>query len=468
MAAWLGLGAVPAVLPPELLRFDPVLGISGRVVIYGVGLALLSALLVGSLSAWHAARDVSADGLRDGRSATGNRGAQRARQALVAAEIALALVLLTGAGLLIRTLVGLSAQSPGFDPRGVLTMRMSLPMEKYRGDAIVTFFGSLEQQVSRLPGVRSAGVASQFPPFGFSSRRLEIEGRSGAGEGALPKADVTIASGGFFSALGTSVVRGRGFQPGDTAEAPRVALVNATFAARFLPGESAIGRRIREVRDGQPTGWVEIVGVVADTRNHGLHQPVEPEVFLSDVQARGAWNQLFLLVRTTGDAAGLFPSIRAVVRELDPDLPVYMVQTLEDAFRESLLRQRLTLTLLGLLAVLAVGLAATGLYGVMSFVVGARTREIGLRMSLGATAGSVRRLVLRQALTVAATGVAVGLAGAMLAGRALAALLVGVGPRDPVTLGAVTVVLVAVALAAAYLPARRASRVDPLEALRVE
>jgi putative ABC transport system permease protein len=277
---------------------------------------------------------------------------------------------------------------------------------------------------------------------------------------------VTFASHDYFATIGTRVVQGRGLGAADLAEGPPVAVVNQTFASRFLSGESSIGRRVRQ--SGGETPWFEVVGVVSDTRNRGVHRAVEPEVFISTTQARGAWNQLYLLVRADGQPDALLPAVRQVVRRLDPDQPIYAIQTLEDAFRESLLQQRVTLALLSVLSVLALALAALGLYGVMSYVVSVRTQEIGIRMSLGASATDVQRLMLRQASVLAGTGAVLGLAGALVAGRGLSRLLVGVSPRDPVTLVGVTLVLAGVALAAAYLPARRASRIDPLEALRAE
>jgi putative ABC transport system permease protein len=310
-------------------------------------------------------------------------------------------------------------------------------------------------------------MSSQLPPTGFSSSQLEVEGVSAAGS-TLPTANTTIASRGYFQALRVPLLRGRSFTAEDVSTAPARVVVNSTFVSRYLGEREPIGARVRMVgRDGRGP-WTEIVGVVADARNNGAGAAVRPEVFVPMEQGRDAWNQLFLLARGHGDASSLVSSVRATVAALDPEQPVYLIQTLEEGVALSSFQERTSALLLGIFAGVALVLAAVGIYGVMSYAVSTRTREIGVRMAVGAERIDVLRLVLTQVARLATVGLLIGVGLVMLVRSMIAGLLYGVEPTDPLTLGAVTMTLGAVALAAGWIPAWRASRVNPIHALRYE
>jgi putative ABC transport system permease protein len=459
-----GLAIAPQFLPAQVLSLAPTLSTSTRVVAFGLALAIVSAIVIGLIPVVRAWRTSPRAWLSaEGRSATGGRGVVRLRQAFIVAEVALAVALLAGAGLLVRSFMRVQTIDLGFDPSDVLTMRLTLPREKYQGEAVNQFFNAALDRIRALPGVERASAASQYPPMGAFETSFEIEGQD-PGE-ARPNSLITVVTPEYFTTMGSLLKAGRPFDARDTLRAPPVVSVNEAFAKRYLRTEPFIGRRlgIGPPRPNRP--WAEIVSVVADTRNRGASAPVAPEFFMP-MEQQLMWNQVFLLVRAHGDAPALLPAVRREILALDPEQPVYAISTLEESLRTALFPQRISLVLIGLFAVIALVLAAIGVYGVMSYGVATRTREIGIRMALGADARSVVRLIVRQAIAVVSLGLALGLTLALFAGRALSTLLVDVTPRDPATLAAVSAVLAAVALAAGYLPARRAVRVDPSAALR--
>ena len=403
----------------------------------------------------------------DGRAGQARAGS-RVRQTLIVAEIALSVVLLLGAGLLMRSFVNLQRADLGFSSKGLLTMRLTLPQQKYRsGEAIVSFFEELTRRVQNIPGVSATSMVSQFPPLEPFTGQIEVEGIQTSGS-MLPTANTTIASRDYFKTLQLAIVKGRGFGAEDKPDAPRRVIVNQTFVSRYLSSRDPLTARMRIVGRGGPGHWAEIVGVVADARNNGVGMPIRPEVFIPMEQGRDAWNQLFLMVRSDRDGASLVPSIRAAVASIDPEQPVYAIQTMEEALALSSFQQRISAMLLGIFATLALVLAAVGIYGVMSYSVSARTQEIGVRMAIGAERIDVLRLVLMQVARLAAIGLVAGVALLLLAGKTLTELLYGVKPADPLTILGVTLTLGAVALLAAWAPAWRASRVDPIVALRYE
>jgi predicted permease len=362
----------------------------------------------------------------------------------------------------------MQAADAGFNASGVLTMRLTLPPEKYpSGEAVTAFFEQLTERVQAVPGVTVAAMASQFPPSGFSSSQIEVEGLATSGA-TIPTANTTIASRDYFRTLEVPVRRGRPFTAADGPGTPARIVVNETFAARYLPGRDPIGARARPIGRGGPGPWFEIIGVVGDARTAGAGAPVRPEVFISMERGRDQWNQLFLLVRSGQDASALTPTIRQVVASLDPEQPVYAIQTLEEAMAVSSFQERIAAVLLAIFAATALALAAIGIYGVMSYSVTMRTQEIGVRMAVGAERSDVIRLVLAQVLKLVTVGLVIGVGLVIVAGGALQRMLYGVTPTDPVTIGLVALSLGGIALLAGWIPAWRASRVDPIQALRYE
>ena len=466
--AHIGLQFAEALIPGQFRNLGLEAGVNARVLAWSAALAVLAGILVGALPVLQATRTDPHESLKsDGRTGQG-RSAVRTRHALIVAEIALSVVLLLGAGLLARSFLNLQAADQGFNASGVLTMRLTLPTEKYpSGEAMTAFFEQLAARVQAVPGVTGAAMASQFPPSGFSSNQIEVEGLATSG-GTIPTANTTIASRDYFRTLEVPVLRGRTFTTADGAGAPARIVVNETFAARYLPGRDPIGARARPLGRGGPGPWFEIIGVVGDARNAGAGMPVRPEVFISMERGRDQWNQLFLLVRSGQEASALTSTIRQVVASLDPEQPVYAIQTLEEAMAVSSFQQRISAVLLAIFAATALALAAIGIYGVMSYSVTMRTQEIGVRMAVGAERSDVIRLVLAQVLKLTTIGLVIGVALVIVAGGALQRMLYDVTPTDPLTIGLVSLALAGVALLAGWIPAWRASRVNPIEALRYE
>lgn len=463
-----GLRVVPSLLPAELTALEPALGMNGRVLFFSATIAVMSGLLVGLWPAWQAATSDPQESLKgDSRTASSGRATRRMRSALVVAEVALALVLLVGAGLFIRTALHIYAIDAGFNAERVLTLRITLPNERYKGAQLGAFFRQLVDRVSPQPGVRAVAAGSQFPPMAGMRSQFQVDQSSPSTTAALPRALQTIVSREWFATLGQRLVSGRTFTEGDRRDTPPTVVVNQSFARRYFGDVNAVGRRIKIGGAASNEPWGEIVGIVFDTRNRGLMAEPEPEIY--DLMERTNFmNQLFILVRTDGDPMASLAMVRRELKALDPELPVYYVRTLEQAIATSLLQQRLAVVLLSLFAGLALALAAIGVYGVLSYAVSTRTQEIGIRMALGAARPDVVRLVVGQALRLVGVGLVVGLALSIVLGRAMRTLLFGVSPTDPMTLVTVAVILTAVALLAGYLPARRASRVDPVRALRYE
>jgi predicted permease len=467
--AYVGLRFSGALIPSQFVMLDLKAGLNMRVLGWSALLAAVTGLLVALLPALQATRTDPHESLKsDGRTGHAKAGA-RVRQTLIVAEIALSVVLLLGAGLLMRSFVNLQRADLGFEPKGLLTMRLTLPQQKYKsGEAIVSFFEELTRRVQTIPGVSATSMVSQFPPIEPFTGQTEVEGMQATGT-MLPTANTTIASRDYFKTLQLPIVKGRAFGSEDTPDAPRRVIVNQTFVARYLASRDPLTTRMRIVgRGGGPAPWTEIVGVVADARNNGSGMPVRPEVFIPMEQGRDAWNQLFLVVRSHHDGTALVPSIRSAVASIDPEQPVYAIQTMEEAVALSSFQQRISAMLLGIFAAVALVLAAVGIYGVMSYSVSARTQEIGVRMAVGAERTHVLRLVLMQVARLAVIGLVVGIGLLLVAGKALSQLLYGVKPADPFTIVAVSLTLGAVAFIAAWAPAWRASRVDPIVALRYE
>jgi putative ABC transport system permease protein len=398
------------------------------------------------------------------RSTTG-RHTTRLRSGVLTLQVALSVVLLVAAGLLVRSFGELRRVELGFSPSQVLTMRLSLPREKYPRDRLVPAMEELETRVQAIAGVRGVAASTQYPPGNAFSAPVSHPGETPReSEGRV--ADVTNATPGFFATLGYRLQLGRLFTAADDERAPRVALLNETAAKRFFSGRAAVGERLF-LGDTANGVEVQVVGVTADVRNRGLDAPVAPEIFIPARQQQVAWNnQFFLLVRTTGVPMRALPAIREQLKAMDPDQPVYSISTVERELGDALLKRRAAMAFLLVFAAISLTLACVGIYGLVTYAVNERVREIGIRMALGAVAADVRRLVLRQVLIIVGIGAFTGLLLSVAAAGSMRALVFGVSPTDPVTLGMVAILLPLVAIAAAALPARRATRIDPVEALR--
>jgi putative ABC transport system permease protein len=428
--------------------------------------ALATAMLFGVGPALAASRTDLRDALQEtGRGSTAGRTRHRIRSALVAGQAALAVVLLIGAGLLIRSLHHLQQVELGFDTNRLLTFRIALPSTKYdsreRGNQ---FYDGLQARLRALPGVEAAASTGIMPFRGSASSALAIRGRA-VPEGELPEVGYVSVSRRYFETMRIPLRRGRTFGEQDDATSPGVVVISESIARRHWPKGDALGAFIR-LGPNPADPWSEVIGVVGDVRQRGPASDSRPTVYAFVHQ--DYWDGRDVIVRVHGDAASIAASARAVVRQLDPTLPITRMRTMDEVADEVLAERRLPMTLMTVFAGLALTLAAVGLYGVMSYVVTARTREFGVRMALGAPRAAVIQLVMRQGLLTVLVGLAVGLAGAVVATRLLAGLLFGVKPLDPLTFGAVPAVLLLVALVACWLPARRATQVDPISALRTD
>ncbi|HEX7049876.1 MAG TPA: ABC transporter permease [Longimicrobiales bacterium] len=470
LAVW-GLDLILALAPEGLPRWN-VIRIDGDVLAFTTFAAAATALLAGLAPALNASRAAPASALREGSDrTTEGAGGRRLRHAMIVAEVALSIVLLVGAGLLIRSFHRLSNVDPGFDADHLLAAAIFLPDNRYPDDARqIHFFESLLERVRSLPGVTSVGAVTTLPmnPVGIDhDMPFRVPGTPEALADPLPQADFRIASEGYFRTMGIPLLRGRGFTARDRADAPCVIVVNETFVQRFLPPGSDPLRESVVIGDDPGDPACDIIGVVGNVRHRGLDAVPRPEFYVAFRQVY-SYGTLTLAVRTTRDPLALAQAVKEQVFALDPALPVAELATMDALVADSVADRRFHLSLLGAFAALAVILAASGIYGVISYTVAQRTREIGIRIALGARRGEVLRAVLGQGARLAALGAAFGLAGALLLTRSLAGMLYEVSPTDPLTFGGVAAVLAAIALLASWLPARRAARVDPMVALRSE
>jgi putative ABC transport system permease protein len=469
LALW-GVRLMRGAMPAELVRFNPGwtrIAINSDALVFTALVSMATAMLVGLVPAIIASRADPQQALKDsGRTSSGG-GRQRLRSALVVGEVALALVLLVGTGLMVRSFIGLVDTDQGYTVKRALTMQLTLPPARYKTDAqLSAFYTTLVDRVRELPGVQSAAVTSSPPPsWDDNSTRFILEGESKPQRGDPAHQErLRIASDGLFATLGASVKRGRDFNRHDGEESPSVAIVSEALARRYWPGEDAIGKRISALADSMHL--TTVVGVVSDMRHNPNtgREPLAPVVYIPATQV--PWSTMTLVVRTVGEPTSVAANVQKVIGSIDPSLAAGNVVTLERMLSSSLAPQSLTAGMLSVFAGIALVLAVIGIYGVMSYTVSQRTHEIGIRMALGAQQGDVVRRVLRRGLVLAALGIGIGTAGSLAMTRGMAMLLHGVSPTDPLTFGTVAVILAGVALLGSWLPARRAAAVDPVVALR--
>jgi len=457
-----------AISPADVPRLNEI-KLDARVLGFTVGVVSLVGLLFGLAPALQASKTDLNEVLKDGgRSSTEGRGRNRLRALLVVSEMALSLLLLVGAGLLIKSFVLLRDVHPGFDAKNVLTMRISLPGARYpEPKQIEQFYRELTERVKALPGVEAAGATVSLPLGGsnFSVGRSFIREGRPLTPAESQNADYFVATPDYFKTMRIPVKSGRGITEQDRTDAPPVVVVNESLARRFFPGEDPLGKRLTVWRDEKFAR--EIVGVVGDVKSDRLDAETDPQIYVPHAQDAG-WGGLSLAVRTTVEPETLTAAVRGVVLSIDKNQPVHDIKTMDDVVAASVANNRLVVLLFGLFALFALLLATVGIYGVMSYMVAQRTHEIGIRMALGAQQADVLRLILKQGLALTLAGVGLGLAGALALSRLLESLLFGVSATDPVTFGGLSLLLTAVALAACYIPTRRAMKVDPMVALRNE
>ena len=476
--AWLGVRALGTVNPATTLRVprDSSLGamtfstirLDASALAFTFGIAALVGVLFGLVPALSASRASLTAALKDDPASRGSRGATAGRGAsrrlLVVTEVALAIMLLAGSGLMIRSLAKLLAIDYGFDGRNVLTFRLNIPPGGTPRDSMPGFYDLILQRVGALPGVTSVALANCTPlNGGCNSTGLIRLDRPKVDFGHAPEVGIHWVSPTWFSTMHVRLLRGRLMTSTDRAGAPRVVVVDDAAAATIWPGEDPIGKHVELGQGGMDDA--EVIGVVRGVRQKPDSEP-RPEAYIAYAQAPRPGAVVFL--RTARPPASLGDDVRRAVREVAPTLPIYDMQTMEARTANATARTRFTATLLALFAATALSLAAIGIYGVMSLAVSARTRELGIRIALGADRARVQRLVLGEGLSLAATGAVIGIAAALFATRVLRTMLYGLAPSDPVTYVGVAIVLAAAAAAASWLPARRASRIDPIEALRAE
>jgi putative ABC transport system permease protein len=477
LLAYWGTRALVALSPADIPGVESV-AIDAKVIVFLLGITLLTSLVFGLVPALQASAVNLSDTLKEsGRGASDGRQGNRLRSALVVSEFALALTLLIAAGLMIRTFYALESVDPGFNPHGVLSMIVPVAgsQEADPGHRAI-FYHQMLERVRALPGVESAAGINHLPIAGdLWDRTFIIEGRPVPAPNDMPDAVYRIATHGYFQTMNIPIVRGRDIAPTDDTSAAPVVVVNERMAQSFWPNENPIGQHISFASDATRQ-WITVVGVVKNVQEHDWAAQLAPEMYIAAFQApdflgaagSGNASYITLVVRTSGDPGALTSSVKSAVWSLDSNLPISNVITMDDAVSAAYAQPRFEMLLLGVFAVVALVLAAAGIYGVMSYSVARRTHEIGIRVSMGASRRDVLMLVMRQGLVLALVGSAVGIASALLLAQLMTKLLYGVVPSDPLTFCSVAALLMLVAVAASYVPARRATRVDPVTAMRCE
>ena len=479
-----GVNALVRWGPQQTPRIDEI-GLDPTVIGVTLLVSLLTGLLFGIIPTLRYRTSWLGAALKEGgRSASAGRARFRARSALIAAQVALALILLVGSGLMVRSYRSLAAVDPGFNADSLLTFQIALNRNDYTDDVVVAnLIQRTIDSIAAMPGVEAVSATNGLPLVGCcSGTGMRIEGHPSLGDAVPPVHFFKYAAAGYFETMQIPLVSGRAFERADHEEKRPSVIVNQAFADLYWPGEDAIGRRIQQGGTGEPNpnNWYSVVGVVGDVRNGGLETdpgpmtyfPLAAYEYMDEEGNRVSpyWevrNPQFA-IRTSGNPLALIQPIRSRIWETDSDLPIARAQTMREYVDEALAQESFTMVLLLIGAIGALLIGAVGIYGVISYVVSQQTREIGVRMALGARTGDIGRMVLRRSLAITLIGLVIGTAGALYLTQYISALLFGVDPLDPWTFGAVIVTLLIVAEVAAYIPARRASRVDPLEALRQE
>lgn len=463
-AKW-GLDALLALAPANLPRLSAI-NLDATVLLGSFALSVATGLVFGLAPAWLTARTDVNEALKQGSRGTTEGGARgQLRSMLVVVEVAAALVLLAGAGLLGRSFIALAHVDPGFTPEHATVLRLALPAKKYaKPEQQVAFADSLVTSLGSLPGVHAVGLTQSMPLIGDYVLGFNIDGRPRPSDADLPSTNYYAVTPGYFPAMGIRLVRGRLFNAHDDARAPRVVLINETLARQHFPHEDPIGKRIN-ITNG-PDTWREIVGIVTDIKHSGVDKVTTSQSY--EPFAQVPFTNLNVVVRTAGSATALAGSLRPAVYAVDKDQPVGSIRPLEDIMADSLARQRFAMTLLAVFSLVALVIAAVGIYGVMTYNVTQRTSEIGIRLALGAQPGDVLRLILGHGSRLVGLGLLLGLGIALASARAIESILFNTSAHDPLTLAGITLLLAAAGLLACFIPARRATKVDPMVALRAE
>jgi putative ABC transport system permease protein len=464
LAVW-GTDAFIALAPDNIPRLNEV-GVDARVFGFTLAVSLVTGILFGLIPAVHASKPDLNEALKEGsRGSMGSAAGKRTRSVLVAVEVALSLVLLIGAGLMIKSFLRLQEMNLGFNPDNVLAVNLSLSSFKYPEDRQqVTFFQEALERLQSLPGIQSAGATTGLPlTLNLNGSDFRIEGRPDPEAGKEMIINTRSISPGYFRTLGIALIKGRDFSDRDKSDAPKAAIINNDLARIYFPNEDPIGKRITFDDGGS---WMSIVGIIEDVKQLGLDSSAKPEVYFPYLQVAAL--SMSLVVRTASNPLSLTAAVKSQIQMIDKDLPIDDAKTMQQLLAESISGRRFNMLLLTVFAVVALVLAIVGIYGVMSYAVTQRTQEIGIRMALGARAADVLKLVVKNGMSLALIGVGIGLAGAFALTRLMASLLFHVRPTDAVTFAGVSICLIVVALLACYVPARRATKVDPLVALRYE
>lgn len=462
VARW-GLDALLALAPTDLPRTSSI-HLDAGVLVFSFLLSVVTGVVFGVAPAWLAAHTDMNESLKQGsRGSTDARG--RLRGALVVIEVAFALVLLCGAGLLARSFMRLTHVDPGFNPKDAIVMRLSLPEKKYeKKEQQVAFVDTLLERLRALPGVKEVGLTHTLPLINDWVMVFAIEGRPKIDPADLPNTNYYAVTADYFRAMGIPLIRGRFFSDRDNAKTPHVAVINETLAKQFFPNEDPIGKRINIM--GDPETWREIVGIVGDVKQYGVDKATTNQAY--EPFAQHPFNTLNVVLRSTGSPTALRGALRPAVYSVDKDQPIGKIEPLKEIVADTIAKQRFEMTLLVVFALVALIIASVGIYGVMSYNVAQRRGEIGIRMALGAQTRDVLHLILGSGGKLVGIGLLVGLVATFIATRAMGSILFQTSASDPFTLGAITLLLAGVALVACLLPAQRATRVNPIEALRTE